>query len=296
MNQDMGLARIAKGISDIIQEEIERVGVFYRIFSRVKTTSSIEKKLNLKNYDGVNTFLTDIIGIRVVFYFADDLEIINKFLKEKYSYLQPEETRDKKKVAVFEPERVNIVFNIPNEFNSEFSEVVSNVKVKNTFELQLRTIFSEGWHEIEHDLRYKNKQHWDGYEDLSRIMNGILAALETNDWSIISLFNQLAYNHYKSQNIDAMIRTKFRLRFSGDKAISQKLSDILSGNKDCTKELFKLDREVFLFTLACTNIKFPLTIDNFIFYLNYQYFKNKDITSVTPEILLNDFNYLSNIK
>ncbi|MBK7959276.1 MAG: hypothetical protein IPK03_14995 [Bacteroidetes bacterium] len=34
--------------------------------------------------------------------------------------------------------------------------MVNNSLVDSTFEVQLRTILSEGWHEIDHDLRYKS--------------------------------------------------------------------------------------------------------------------------------------------
>lgn len=43
-----------------------------------------------------------------------------------------------------------------------------------TYEIQFRTTLSEGWHEIDHALRYKCKTDWDKHEDEERAFNGIL--------------------------------------------------------------------------------------------------------------------------
>ena len=56
-------------------------------------------------------------------------------------------------------------------------------------------MFFEGWHEIEHDMRYKTNfaddAFWKGNPDLSRILNCIVANLELCDWSMIHLFDQI---------------------------------------------------------------------------------------------------------
>jgi ppGpp synthetase/RelA/SpoT-type nucleotidyltranferase len=274
----------------LIQDDIDKVGVFHRVFYRVKTASSTTKKISQKKYDGINTHLRDIIGIRVVFYFADDLDFMYRFFRKKYDKLFVEESIDKKSTTVFEPQRVNVIFRIPSENQTEFRDLITEDKIDSTFELQLRTVFSEGWHEIDHDLRYKFKEHWLEHDDLSRMFNGIFASLETTDWSIISLFNQLSYKHYKAQSIDAMIRTKYRLRLKGDSSLSSKLVDFFIENRLIIKELYKMDRAEFLYNMACEDIRFPLTIDNVIYYINYKYIKNEELTALTPKELLNQFS------
>ncbi len=289
-SNDLGLNRLAKDILSLIQDDIDKVGVFHRVFYRVKTASSTTKKISQKKYDGVNTHLRDIIGIRVVFYFADDLDFMYRFFRKKYDKLFVEESIDKKSTTVFEPQRVNVIFRIPSENQTEFSDIIKDDKIDSTFELQLRTVFSEGWHEIDHDLRYKFKEHWLEHDDLSRMFNGIFASLETTDWSIISLFNQLSYKHYKSQSIDAMIRTKYRLRFKSDSMLNSQLAEFFLENKSIIKELYKMDRAEFLFNMACEDTRFPLTLDNVVYYINYKYLKNDQITTLTPKELLNQFS------
>lgn len=288
-SNDLGLNRLAKDILTLIQDDIDKVGVFHRVFYRVKTVSSTSKKISQKKYDGVTTYLRDIIGIRIVFYFADDLGFMYRFFRKKYDKLFVEESIDKKSTTVFEPQRVNVIFRIPPENQTEFRDVITEAKIDSTFELQLRTVFSEGWHEIDHDLRYKFKEHWSEYEDLSRMFNGIFASLETTDWSIIALFNQLSYEHYKSQSIDAMIRTKYRLRFKSDSMLNSQLVDFFLENKLIIKELYKMDRAEFLFNMACEDMRFPLTLDNVVYYINHKYLKNEHITALTPKEILNQF-------
>jgi putative GTP pyrophosphokinase len=290
-SNDLGLNRLAKDILTLIQDDIDKVGVFHRVFYRVKTVSSTNKKISQKKYDGVTTYLRDIIGIRIVFYFADDLDFMYRFFRKKYDKLFVEESIDKKSTTVFEPQRVNVIFRIPPENQTEFRDLITEDKIDSTFELQLRTVFSEGWHEIDHDLRYKFKEHWSEHDDLSRMFNGIFASLETTDWSIIALFNQLSYEHYKSQSIDAMIRTKYRLRFKSDSMLNSQLAEFFLENKSIIKELYKMDRAEFLFNMACENTRFPLTLDNVVYYINYKYLKNDQITTLTPKEILNQFSH-----
>lgn len=36
--------------------------------------------------------------------------------------------------------------------------------IDDTFEIQIKTMFFEGWHEIEHDMRYKGEELWKNYK------------------------------------------------------------------------------------------------------------------------------------
>ena len=282
---EISLDRMARNITSIIEDELTRVGIFNRIFYRCKKSSSIEEKMEKKLYDGKEKFLRDVIGVRITFYFADDLDVVYKYIKNKYSKYFVEESIDSKETTVFKPLRLNIVFRLPEPYLKEFKETIHDQRIDSTYELQLRTVLSEGWHEVDHDLRYKNSENWVNQNDLSRMFNGILASLETNDWSIISLFDTLSYRHYKNKNIEAMIRAKFRLRFQGNKVKTEELFNLITKN-NLDKELFKFDRELFLYDLANRGLRFPLTIENVLFYLNHFYFKNNSISNITPKELL----------
>ncbi len=292
------IERIARSILNQIEIDLMHAGIFFRIFFRCKNEKSLDKKLSIKNengslkYDSKEKLIRDIIGIRINLYFLEDLDIITKFFKEKYIPQFVEETIDLNTTTEFKPTRVNIIYRIPEEYLSEFTEVIKDSRVDSTFELQLRTIFSEGWHEVEHDLRYKCQKDWDDYPDLSRTLNGILASLETNEWSMIQLFERLSYSHYKNGNVSAMIRTKLRIRFD-DYSISDKLTMLLGKEETFSKDFFKLDRNLIVNFLLRKKIHFPYSLENMIYLINFVFIKCNAVLQITPKILLEDFEKIA---
>lgn len=281
------LDRLAREIGNSIEEELLNCGIFFRLFYRAKTEDSITNKLKLKNYANSvdNKLMQDCIGVRITTYFDDDLEIIYNILKEKRSFIS--ETRDEKKISVFEPERINLIFRLNEDHSKELNDLIIQnfTYVDTTYEIQLRTVLSEGWHEVEHDLRYKCKSDWDKYPDISHIFNGIYASLVTSDWSILSIFENLSYKHFKSKNWSALMRNKFRLRF-GQENLNDNIIEIIDSDNDLAKELFKIDRNEFIQKFINKKIRIPITLNNIFFVLNAFYLKRENIKKITPEFIL----------
>lgn len=295
------IERLARGTSTLLEEDILKAGIFYRIFYRCKGNKSLLKKLeSIKSdgtpkYDSSSKFIRDIIGIRINLYFVDDLEILTNYFKEKYVESFVEETIDQNTTTEFKPTRVNLIFKIPSEFQQEFCEVVKDDRIDSTFELQLRTVFSEGWHEVEHDLRYKCPDDWNKYADLSRMLNGILAALETKEWSIIQLLERLSYNHYKEKSDSAMIRTKLRIRLD-DFNLSNNLLIAINSNENFRKDFFKIDRSKVILFLLINKFRFPFTLENIIFLINHFFILNENIGRLVPDLILEDFEQRSELR
>lgn len=282
--------RLAKQIMQEVASDFSNSGIFHRVFFRCKSNKSLDRKLSITNSDGTLKYdskdkrIRDLVGIRVNLYFVDDLEIITEFIKSKYADLFEEETIDENKTTEFKPTRINLIFRIPRAYISEFRQVVKDDRIDATFELQLRTIFSEGWHEVEHDLRYKCQSDWEPYPEMSRMFNGFLAALETQEWSMIQLFDRIAYQHYKNDNLNGLIRMKFRIRFE-DAGLSPDLVQLINSNDVLQKDMFKLDRNKFVDILLKKTPMVPLTFDNVFFIINYYFLRNDAILSRMPEIL-----------
>jgi putative GTP pyrophosphokinase len=277
----MSLQRIAKEIVESVEADLQRVGLLYRIFFRCKDSFSVDSKMGLKNYDGQKTFLRDAIGIRVNLYFADDLDILYRYIRIRFSKYFVEVTMDQNSTTEFKPTRINIVFNLTEQQTKEFRDLVKDNRIDSTFEIQLRTVLSEGWHEVDHDMRYKCKTDWEGHEDLSRYFNGILASLETSDFSILNLFDQLAYRHYRAGNWKGMLRSKFRLRIQ-DKNANEALEALVHKNTDLQKQLFKLDRADFVNRLLKQGFNFPITFTNVVLILNHLFLNREDLKEFQP--------------
>ncbi|MCB9056836.1 MAG: RelA/SpoT domain-containing protein [Chitinophagales bacterium] len=280
---------MAKSISQKIQDELDRVGIFHRTFYRCKSEESLESKLVQKEYDGKETFLRDVIGFRTNLYFADDVEIVYPYIKGYFDFV--EETRDINFETEFKPTRLNLIFRLPDEFKKEFDDLISDSRIDNTFEFQLRTVLSEGWHEVDHDLRYKCKSDWDSNGDLGRMLNGVLAALEASDWTTIQIFQNLSYRHYRMNNIESMLRSKFRMRF-GHSSLDDSIESIINSDEEMKKSVYKIERNEFIMKFLDSGIIMPINLNNLIFLLNYWYLKEEKIFEVMPDHLKREFDLI----
>lgn len=67
-----------------VEEIINKTGIFARVFSRIKSSDSLNNKFLKKNYKKGERELQDLFGVRVVLYFKDDINVIRKLIIEKY--------------------------------------------------------------------------------------------------------------------------------------------------------------------------------------------------------------------
>ena len=198
-------------------------------------------------------------------------------LKEK----NKDSTIDELDAITFKPIRRNYIYELPETLNTYIDERLWKFQFDKTFEIQVRTIFAEGWHEVEHDLRYKNQECWEDSTDLSRHLNGILATLETCDWSLSKVFNELAYHNYKNFEWVHMIKNKLRIRMINDKPSSEIECIIKENKNDILKKLFTCDRTKLLDFFSKS--KLPINIDNIVYVANSLYISNANISNLTPK-------------
>lgn len=272
-----------------IEADLQRYGLMYRIFSRVKDQASVQDKLTRKKeeYMQKNKKMQDLIGIRIVLYFHDDIDVCIKLLKNKYTLDNYE--HDQPDAATFKPQRINYVFRIPNDMIKIPENIGECCKIDSTFEVQIRTIFSEGWHEVEHDIRYKYLEDWKQVDGLSRELNGVMAALEICDINILSICDKLSYLKYKEQSWEAMIRNKYRIRFLPE-PLSKEIIRLLNNDLSVAKEIFRFDRTALLEMLFI--LKIPKTYNNVVHVINEKQMHNEELETLMPEVLKDKMNRL----
>ncbi|MEZ9848776.1 hypothetical protein AB4402_08820 [Vibrio breoganii] len=274
---------LVKRLQTDIENELDRLGLLFRVFSRAKSHESIVKKIEMKGedyYSANGKKIQDLFGVRIALYFPDDINIARQALEKLYPLVSEEV--DPHDATQFQAIRCNFVFTLPNVIAEDSQIIRSNVLVDRTFEVQLRTILSEGWHEVEHDLRYKCKEDWEDHGDLSRALNGIYASLETSDWGMTRLFEDLTYRHYKAKEWAPMLRNKFRLRAGND--LNPELKKIIDQD-DLGKSLYRLDRTKLILQILTKGIRFPLTMNTLVYIANYYYIKDSRISDITPRAL-----------
>lgn len=263
-----------KLLIETIENDLNRLGIMHRIFGRVKSEVSFKVKLATGKYSPNGKKIQDIIGIRITLYFSDDIGLVENILKDKFTCIENSTSKDNHETFQFEAIKNNYVFTIP-----DCNSLDSNNYCDNTFEIQLRTILSEGWHEVEHDFRYKNKEHWSMHKNFDRQLNGLVATLETADWGMLQLFNELSFKNYKDKSWDAMIRHKFRSRLHGDNLIKE-IEQVFNKNNDLAKKFYRISRDEIFFQIHQSKLNIPMNINNLIFIINVFKIKNPTIESI----------------
>lgn len=283
-------AQVEKTIIDIISRELNKTGIFYRIWARVKDGESIKKKLNKRNRPDYR--MQDLLGCRVVCYFAEDLIICEDIFKKMFHERDSDTTIDEQDSETFKPVRRNYVFDLPSELINIMPSELWELPFDKTFELQSRTILSEGWHEVEHDLRYKHSEAWVDAPNLSRKLNGILATLETSEWALGQLFDELAYQCYKQHNWLEMLRNKIRLRLNESGDFSN-IATIFDSSPELAKKFLNFDKIKLVKALSRFSVGLPLSMQNLVFCINQIEIHNEEIDSLTPDYIKEKMNSAS---
>ena len=257
----------------IIEEKLRKAGFYYRVAYRVKAPDSMLNKLILKDYrrpgtDNQDKKMQDLIGIRIILYYADDVEIVKNFLDTIFSMPGVWNTTEANEYE-FRAMKINGIFKLPGYLSKTIVNPSLGDYVDDTFEIQVRTNSFEGWHEIEHDMRYKGSAFGTGNEALARKMNSILATLELCDDSVVGLIEDLGHQHYKDRKWNYMLRCHYRLKFTRE-SLHPYIEEIFDEDTELAKKFYKFKREPLLRQLwDNTGDKGPeITVNNIVKIVN----------------------------
>ena len=251
----------------LVEDRLEQSGLYHRIFTRIKTSESLERKFRLKTYNQ-DKKIQDLVGVRVDVYFEDDLRICKDILEQMFDLVEWSES-DQKDVE-FKPVKINGVFRIPRYLRDQISAETWDMCIDDTVEIQIKTVFFEGWHEIEHDMRYKGGELWIGKNKVARYFNSILATLELCDKSMVTLFENLGHDLYKERNWAGMMKAHYRLKME-EVVIYPEVEEILDTDRsenNIGKQLFKTPRRVLVDALLAKPRRVPINANTIIALVN----------------------------
>lgn len=126
----------------------------HQIVSRIKTKESLAQKVIKKNkYENLDD-ITDILALRIITYFEDDISKIEELLNKEFK-IDWENSTDKRNIEIdkFGYRSVHYILQL-NDHKKELPEYAEYKDIK--FEIQIRSILQHSWAEIEHDLGYKS--------------------------------------------------------------------------------------------------------------------------------------------
>lgn len=131
--------------------------------ARVKSFNSFYKKLLRIQPPSLGKqempVLTDLIGIRIICPFLEDLTIVEKQLVKLFDIVEIERKGAGRTFSEFGYESIHILLDIPEEIKNQVEQEHSGLKVPNSLvcEIQIRTILQDAWAEVEHELVYKSE-------------------------------------------------------------------------------------------------------------------------------------------
>ncbi len=274
-------AVVEQDLKRIISDRLEQCGMYFRVFSRIKTAASMEHKFERKEY-GEDRKLQDLIGCRINLYFDDDVDICKSIMESTFEVL--EWSTSNRREDEFKPTKLNGVFRLPEYLRHEISPATWDMCIDDTFEIQIKTMFFEGWHEIEHDMRYKGEELWVQHPDFSRYFNSILATLELCDKSMVTLFEDMGHQLYKSGDWSDMIRSHFRLKM-GDAPLYPEVEERLNQDQDqkvdsLAKRIYKTSKPFLVQQLVKRSRRIPINVNTIVAVLNDTKFHDPQLTEI----------------
>lgn len=172
--------------------------VIHSITSRTKTLERLQEKLERKNKYKSLDEITDIVGIRIITYFEDEIDLIAKLLSEQFE-IDPENSIDKREIENdrFGYKSLHYVAQFTKE-RLKLLEYKPYKKIK--FEIQIRSILQHCWAEIEHDIGYKGE--FEIPDIAKRTFSRIAALLETADIEFVRLKTML--KDYEAKTLESI--------------------------------------------------------------------------------------------
>ncbi|MDY4902260.1 MAG: (p)ppGpp synthetase [Treponema sp.] len=200
--------------------------------TRIKSFNSYYKKVLRQKAQEVGesrklVCLTDMIGIRVICAFLEDLNEVMNQIKQNFDVIEIEDKGANQSFREFGYESLHILIKIPADC----------MPVKNTTpalpenmvcEIQVRTILQDAWAEVEHELIYKSEFNpFD--KPLRRKLASINASLSLAD----TIFQEIRDYQKKLQNELSTRRNNFYSKadlLTGDAEINEQSSGLKSEN------------------------------------------------------------------
>lgn len=167
----------------------------HTITSRVKGRKSLAKKLTRegKNYQHL-TDVTDIIGIRIITLFENEISEIGNILAKEFA-VDPVNSVDKREKI--DPDRFGYLsLHYICSFLPARLDLTENQRFQGLhFEVQIRSVLQHAWAEIEHDLGYKSRSEVPRHT--RRRFSRIAGLLEIADYEFNAIRGKL--REYESQ-------------------------------------------------------------------------------------------------
>jgi putative GTP pyrophosphokinase len=196
------------------------------IKTRLKDFDSYFKKyVNLLNNglpDDEEPRITDIIGIRIVCPFLEEIDMVGSLLHQLFTVVELEKKGSNYSYKEFGYESTHILAEIPERYIKKHGECGCEVA-----EIQIRTILQEAWAEVEHELFYKAD-----FTPFDNPMKRKLAAINANLFLADSIFQEIRTHQRQLNDEFEQRRRSFfkKVEDSTDSLLAFPAADRQAGN------------------------------------------------------------------
>jgi len=128
-----------------MQGRVKSFGSYFRKYIRLLKNAPAEQ-----GTDASAPIINDIIGIRVICPFLEDLAAVEELLKKDFNVLEVERKGGDHTYREFGYESIHLLITIPEDMLKKYGSFGCE-----TAEIQIRTILQDAWAEVEHELVYK---------------------------------------------------------------------------------------------------------------------------------------------
>ncbi|MCY2736037.1 hypothetical protein OXA74_07980 [Klebsiella pneumoniae] len=169
----------ALALKSLLNTLIQNAGIpIHSLDYRVKTRKSLEGKINKKKKYTSIADITDIIGIRIITHYADDVDKIAELVESEF-LIDRDNSIDKR--ITIDPEKFGY---LSLHYIASLNETRTPLKEYETYkdikaEIQIRSILQHAWAEIEHDIGYKSATGLPN--DIKRYFSRLAGLLEIAD-------------------------------------------------------------------------------------------------------------------
>jgi len=144
---------IVHELENCIEQAITPLSSHPRVKGRLKSFDSYFKKYIrlLKDDPSVEIpKIADVLGIRVICPFLEDLAAVEELLKEKFKVIEVQRKGGDHTYREFGYESIHLLIEVPEEILKK-----ADMAPSQTAEIQIRTILQDAWAEVEHEFVYK---------------------------------------------------------------------------------------------------------------------------------------------
>ncbi|MBB6479142.1 RelA/SpoT domain-containing protein [Spirochaeta isovalerica] len=200
------------------RSELKKISLHVTLKNRVKDFDSVYMKVLAKNidFDKALFTLTDIMGLRIICPFMEDVKTVEAFIRNYCTVIEEERKGENLSFREFGYESIHFLIEIPEQLRTKYS-------VDNSFccEVQIRTILQDAWAEVEHELVYKAE-----FSPYDEPLKRKLAALNAN-LSLSDIIFQEIRDYQRQLHAELNKR-----RFTFNRRVEHEAEELYNGQLD----------------------------------------------------------------